>query len=644
MSFMKKAAAAILLAAGLAPTWAQDEEPDYVLDEVSITATRIEESVLDTPPSVTVITAEDMKARGAATVADALQTVPGLIVADYGGQGSVKSLFIRGSTSAQVLVLVDGIRVNTALNGSADLSSIPAENIERIEVLHAGASALYGGDAVGGVVNVITKKKSSTPFTLKIENSSYIPQASVRDGGGKERPDAASLIDAQEASFFAAADSEGVGMSVSGGVARASNDYFYEDENGDTRKRDNAEILGADGMFGIGLPLLGGEFSFNSTVVYQKNGVPGSITYLSPNAEETNSKISGAVRYSTESFFSDIFTFSLSIDGAYSDNRYKNPDTSEDSRHTFSTIGAEAEQRAFVSDFLGLLYGTSFRHDAADSTDVNRHTREGFGCFVEADIQPAEAFSLRPAVRYDAYSDFPAAVSWLLGSVIKLSPSDSLKVNLSQSYRPPTFNELYWGFDGFEEGNPSLSPETGYSADMGFLHVTKDLSFGASVFARYVLDVILWQEGEDGVWRTENYGEAFYPGIETNVHAEIAAGFFAEAGYTFLYSFSLTDYTFSDDIRMPWIPTHAVDLTLGYKTAGFTCTLTGMYRSEKFTNAANTESLPQTFVLNGAVRYEVEKNISLSVAVDNILNAGYAVLPGYPMPGFTIRSGMEIKL
>ncbi len=644
MSFMKKAAAAMLLAAGLAPAWAQDQEPDYVLDEVSITATRIEESVLDTPPSVTIITAQDMEARGATTVADALRAVPGVVVNDYGGQGSIKSMFIRGSTAAQVLVLVDGIRVNTALNGSTDLSSIPVENIERIEVLHAGASALYGGDAVGGVVNVITRKKSAIPLTVKIENGGYIPQASTRDDGSRALPDAASLLDMQKVSAFAAMDGENVDVNVSGGVTRASNGYFYEDENGDTRKRDNAEIKGADGSIGIRLPLFGGEISFDSAGAYQENRVPGSTAYLSPNARETNGKINGAVRYSTQSFFSDLFTFSLTIDGAYSDHHYKDPDSLTDSTHTLANIGAEAEQRAFVSDVLSFLYGTSFRHDAADSTDVDRHMRESFGVFVESDIQPAEALSLRPAVRLDVYSDFPAAISWLLGSVIKLSNSDSLKINASQSYRPPTFNELYWEFDGYTEGNPDLKPETGYSADVGYLHVTKEFDFSASVFVRYVLDAILWQPGSDSVWRTENYGKAFYPGIETNARMEIAAGFFAEAGYTFLYSFSLTDYSFSDDIRMPWIPTHTIDLTLGYKADGFTCTLTGMYRSEKFTDTANTKTIPETFVLNGAVRYEVGKNLALSVAVDNIFNSSYEVLPGYPMPGLTIRSGMEIKL
>ena len=193
--------AVLLLFCAAGPAIAQEAES--TLDEVTVTATRVEQPTSEVPSSVTVVSAADIEARGAKTVADAIESTAGVTISDFGPDGAQKTATIRGSTSSQVLVLVDGVRVSTAMSGFTDLSTIPADSIDHIEILCSGASSLYGSDAVGGVINIITKKKKA-PLTISVENGSFLPANHVQGYGSSKTesgPDFTNLVDSQKASF-----------------------------------------------------------------------------------------------------------------------------------------------------------------------------------------------------------------------------------------------------------------------------------------------------------------------------------------------------------------------------------------------------------------------------------------------------------
>ena len=143
-----------------------------------VTATRIAGTILASPDHVTVVSGEELA--GAVSAAEALERVAGVSVSDNGTVGSVQSVSLRGSAAAQVLVLVDGVRLNDSRQGAPDLSQIPVDNIERIEIVRGGTSALYGADAVAGVVNIITKDKAEDRFRLSLTNGSYLPRDASR--------------------------------------------------------------------------------------------------------------------------------------------------------------------------------------------------------------------------------------------------------------------------------------------------------------------------------------------------------------------------------------------------------------------------------------------------------------------------------
>ena len=168
---------------------AAEPKKEETLDPVVVTATRTETPLRDVTTSITVITEEEIRAQQAETVLDALRDVPGLDVVQSGSRGSTTSVFIRGSNSNQVLVLIDGMEVNSGTAGSFNFAHLLTDNVERIEVLRGAGGTLYGSKAVGGVINILTKRGEGTPkLSLSSEGGNGATHRQALDlAGGTSR-------------------------------------------------------------------------------------------------------------------------------------------------------------------------------------------------------------------------------------------------------------------------------------------------------------------------------------------------------------------------------------------------------------------------------------------------------------------------
>src|SRR5262245_15863520 len=173
----------ILLAAG--PASAQSEESKR-LDPVVVTATKVETPAAELGASVSVVNGSDLQTYLYPSVTEALRNVPGLEIVQSGSPGKVSSAFIRGANSNQIQVLVDGVRVKSPTTGQVGLSDISADQIERIEVIRGAQSTLYGADAIGGVINIITKKGQGPPISgfIQQEGGNYDTLVSRGVAGG----------------------------------------------------------------------------------------------------------------------------------------------------------------------------------------------------------------------------------------------------------------------------------------------------------------------------------------------------------------------------------------------------------------------------------------------------------------------------
>ena len=626
--------------------------------EIVVTATRTEEEVLTAPGHVTVLSEEEISRSGAKNMADLLTRQAGIKINDYGAEGAIKSVSIRGSASAQVLVLVNGVRLNDSRSGGADLSQIPLENIEKIEIIRGGLSSLYGADAVAGVINIITKKSADGQFKVKIDNGSYIPRAAVEvSEGPTETPVDANwldLVDTQKLSLDYSKGLGGVDLVATGSFTRAANAFAWNDTEyiDDYRARINADLLGGSGYFSLTGAVGEGMLGFNGAVSYEDVGTPGSIdtgafNSISSDDRQRSLNIMSQASFETERFLSDLLSLDATAFYKLSKITFADPGSAL-AVHTLHSFGLNLTQEWIALDILSVVYGGNLLIDLVDSTQLNTKSRISGGIFLETPTYPLPQLTITPVMRYDLYSDFPNRFNFKLSAVYVPAETLALKLSGGTSYRAPTFNDLYWPTDAFSQGNPDLTPETGYSGELGVSVAADRIRLDAFAFARYLIDEIQWTETGPFFYEPTNIGKLFYPGLEMNGEVNLVSDLWVTGNYTFLYSFALegasATYSFADDKRAPYAPVHSFDAVLEYRGENLIAGVSGEYMGKIYTDDANTTEIDAYFVLNALLRYKVNELLTLQAAVDNVLNSTYEVLTDYIAPPISFWLGAELTL
>lgn len=668
--------------------WAQTVP---TLNEIVVTATRVDSSVLDSPSSVSVISAQQIADSGATDVAQVINGQPGVVVNDYGAEGAIKSVSIRGSTSSQVLVLLDGIRLNSSRDGGVDFSMIPMEIVDHIEIVRGGESSLYGSSAIGGVINIITKNAEKPSISLSVTNGSYIPHdANVVSSSLTPTPVAGNLLDlldSQNVDLSMEGKLGAVGLMGGGSFTRAANGFTWNDTAiiNDWRRHSNADTLAGSGFAGIRAPFLGGELSAKGIFETADTGAPGTVLYPSENARQTDASASGAVAWKADRFLTDALTLDLKGFYRYDELGYTDPSYATVSLHKTQTASLDATQKFDFSEQVAAIYGGSASYDSVDSTNYSApHDRLNLAGFLSVPLTPLESLTITPTARYDYYSDFTGSLSYSLSAVMHLGDESSLHASFGSAYRVPTLNDMYWGyqlisffdstsgitFDSITQANPNLKPETSYNCELGWSLALKKVSLGAAVFARLVYNNIIWltTDNFNAITSTDtstttpaNLYETLFPGAEIHGRLMITDSISLEASYAFLYSLLLNDgttaLTLSDNRRVPYSPMHSVSAQARYtgKFIGFGVEL--RYLSEQFIDTTNTaaKALPGYFLANADFRFSASDNVAFTLAAKNILNAlyytvsgynsaGFPFDPGYPMPPFSLVTGVSVKL
>lgn len=624
------------------------DDPPIVIEKIVVTATRSQESTLDVPAQVTVLTREDLDASPASNLAELLDAQTGTASADYGPAGALKTITIRGSTSAQVLILVDGIRVNNDQSGAADLSLVPLDNIERVEIVRGGASALYGADAVGGVVNIITRRKTESGLKVSLENGGYIPENRLRGKGSSEQvqpPQLIDLLDSQKVAVQVNLHGESLDFASTASFTRAANAYTFTDLTDKRRRRDNSDLVGGDLAASLSLSLPNGYLRLAGSGLYQDKGVPGADSALSLDTRQRDLIVRGSAALLSNAFLTDLLTLDLKGHYTYSRLEFEDFGSAALSIHQIHSAGVDASQEFYLLDWLSLQYGGNLNYARAASTELNERQRLFAAGFLLASLHPWPELLIQPVARYDHYSDFGGDFNFKLGGVLSLGPNASLKANASSAFRAPTFNDLYWPEDVFAAGNPNLVPETAYSAELGLDLERERFRQSLSFYGRFVRDVILWQPGTDGKWRPSNYGEGFYAGLDGQWEVQLWKPLSLFLNYSFLLSYALSaDMTLADDRRLPNLPMHTFDGGFRYKDRSSSLTVQGHYQSLRYEKIDNLTTLPAYFVVCLQYRHQLSSWYALWLTIDNLFAAQYEVVAEYPMPGFSYRIGMEFVL
>jgi outer membrane cobalamin receptor len=594
------------------------EESTIKLKEVVVTATRTEKEPQDVTQTVTVITADDIRKSGELTVSDIIEQTTGVAVSDYGTNGALSTVSIRGSSYQQVLVLLDGRRLNSASAGGYDMSNLPVslDDIERIEIVRGPSSAVYGADAVGGVVNIITKTPSTSRTAVRGEAGSFGYQSLNLNNGNKF-------------------------------------DKFYYSLSVGKEKSDGFRVNSDLDKTLAGIKL-GYELTTNSSVelamdyLEKEIGVPGSLQFPSPLAREWDRNGGGSLTYRSK--LTKDFDIRLNVYNNRDKIIYKDPNPSfpVDSRHISTSNGGEAQANWIINSWNLLTVGMEARRDHLNSSDAGEHSASLWAAYVQDEISIGDSLIVVIGGRNDSHSVYGDKFSPHASARYLVAGTGTLiRVSAGEAYRAPTLNDLFWPFDGFEVGNENLKPETSTEYEGGI-----EQPFGqgnavkVTVFERKVKDMIQWIPDANFIYSPQNIGRVNISGYE------------AEAKFAFYpwLTWSI-NYTYMDP----------VDETTGkriYNTIPSDQLKSSLYLAlPSKTNISVEGRRVKNYVQPGDISYAtapssqyevVDARLSqvlnfgsqikgeLYVGEKNIFNKDYQVSAGYPMPPREFYGGVSI--
>ncbi len=617
-------------------TEAYRSDPSDTSEVVIVSADRLRSAEVSGVRSVTTLTGEMIRESGASDLGDALSMSPGVFIRRYGGAGALATISLRGTASNGTKVLVDGLPYRSSADGGSDLGSIPVGDVREITVIRGGDGALYGSNALGGVVNVETGGSGADGVGLRAKVGAFGERAAAMLGAWSG---ASGRVDL----YLGYAGSEG--------------DYPFDfREFGETieTRRENSRYDALNGRVSWRKESSAGEWSPRLTVAgfLNERGVPGAVTQgsrerLEARVEEREVMASGAVERAS----SDGLT-QIAVRSRLNDLRYRDPEG--------RFAGPEGvDTRYFRSDILGTLRRTvaidhsstlraSLEIDHAllrgDNLDPNvgeSVQRLRLGGMLHGDhrfdsLPIFETATIDAGLRGEYYSDLGLLFSPSIG--IALQPTSApihLRGHVSLLYRAPTFQEQYY----LNLGNADLDVERAFGATLGATWLpTADLLLELSLFRIDTRDRIISIPRSPVSWTTLNIGRVLSRGVELGLRGEIIPDrLTATAAYTRMET---TDRSggITDGQRVPYAPDEVATLLLVSDLDLVSLSTTLTYTSHRHTLTWNTaeSALPRYALLDLGLRRELSLGavtIEGALGVSNVLDKRHEVIRGYPMPG-----------
>ncbi|GAO03937.1 TonB-dependent siderophore receptor [Anaeromyxobacter sp. PSR-1] len=624
---------------GASPAPADAGAPDagtapVELDELVIRVPGAE-ATRDPTGAVTVVEA-GRYAGEAKAVAELVATAPGVAVSAYGGLGQLSTVSIRGSSASGVLVLLDGLPLNTAFGGGVDLSTLPRQWIERIEVLRGAEGAHYGAGALGGVVNVVTRGGEPGRWSAEASGGEFgTAAASAEAAAGGERW-----------TLFGAA-----------GAERSDGDFTYRkrpqsslpgspyqtftrENNGSARAGGIAKLtarLGERRLDAL-LQLSGGR--------RELAGWPGNDT---PDDWQRDARALASVRLSGPGPAPGL-TLGARLTGRADllDTRIGSLSGGDPVHQRGGAAGAEAE--AVLLHPHGALRaalgadGEALRADGLGDT----RTRAQLSATLSEDARLAAGrVRLSPAVRAERVGPFAGLSAKLGGSVRVLGPL-SARASAGRTFRAPGFAELYLQ-QGGALPNPSLRPETGLSADAALVaEGARGMASVGGHVTRYE-DLIVYQATALGRMKPFNTGRAQVAGLELEAATAPAPrllGLSLGAAYTYLRTETLRGEAAEVGRDLPFRPRHRLFARAAVAPGPAEAHLEAHYVGPQWRDARNADRVSEALLWNAgaSVRLARRAGLRLGLEARNLLDDRTLTDPiGNPLPGrmvmVTLRAG-----
>lgn len=626
--FMKKRGIfSLVLLLALSPLFAAQDITDIgSAYELVIAESTLSDAQTNSASSVSVITQDQIASYNAQTTAELVGKAIGVSYNSYGSLGSLQNVIIRGATSSKNLVFLDGVLLSSAHDASVDLSIIPINIIERIEVVKSGPGNLGRTNAIGGMVNIITKKgqDSETPFSLTFENGSFLPLAY----SSSQKRNFLSLVDSQKLDF--SYTKEGLIATVGGLVAQ--NAYTYNDGSANLKLRDNAQVYEAYTNLSYTKDLSKTlKVTTQNFATFKNLGVPGSLSFgLTPDDYMDNTFASTTNTLEITQVSPLLAKLSAQVHYGFGQTFYHDA-TFGDSTHNKHKASSLIEGTWDLGQAYTLKTDLNYSLDYVDSSDVGQNTRHSIASSAYGSIYFKDgSISLHPSVQLAYLSDLKAvSPNASLGAIFALSACTHLRSTISYAENAPTFSQLYWPF----MGNPNLKTEKGLNADFGIETALSKIKYEGTLFGRNIFNDIAY----DSSWVPQNIAHSVYLGTEQTLEAELSSLFSIQGSYLYNKSYDLSNgQTFSDNIEVAHIRKHTAKGSVFFNLNRITSALSIEYLGK-------TNTLDSAVLLNASATVQITDSFKTYVALDNLLNTSYELSSGYPMPGTKIRLGATYR-
>ncbi|BBB29772.1 TonB-dependent receptor domain-containing protein [Neptunomonas japonica] len=574
------------------------------LNEILVTASRTAQSVDETLASVTLITRKDIERSQAITVADILQKTPGVMITNRGGIGKSSSIFLRGTSSKNSLIVIDGIRVGSATLGQVSVEELNLSQIERIEIVRGPRSSLYGSDAAGGVIQIFTRR-----------------------GAGRLTP-----------SFTISAGSDGTSLAEVGLQGGDQNRWFNVTASGITTDGFDAKTTGNiddDGYHNQGLHLrLGQRFDGGHELegFFSITDSESEYDDFSSDRSDTLTKVMGA---SGTFAVSDMWLVNVSAGRSWNKTKAFSGSAFK-SRHETVRDSFTIQNDLLISDDNQLIFGLDYINDQIDTNNAYVVTdRNNWAGFAQYQLTLGKS-DLQFSARVDDNEQFGSYTTGGIAWGIPLNNNLKLVTSYGTAFKAPSFNDLYYPSDAYGGGNADLVPEESDTFELSLRGKYQDVNWQASLYQTTFKDMIAWAPSPTVLYP--------YRWLPSNINSARIRGLELSADYQWQQWLLSGNLSFLDPEvrsgankgnRLARRADRILNLNLDRNFGALTLGATLHAEGRRYTSDSNTSSLEGFGTVDLRATYQLAPAWQVRAKLSNLLDKQYQTISGYNQAGST---------
>lgn len=574
-------------------------EDATTLDDIVVTADRKARSVDTTLAPVSIITRQDIEQYQATSLPDVLRRLPGITLSNSGGAGKTTSVFMRGTNSSHVLVLVDGVKVGSATTGSIAFEDLPLDQVERIEVVRGPRSSLYGSEAIGGVIQIFTRKGGN----------GFQPEVSVSVGSHNTQKANVNLAGGTEATWYNlnAGTEQTDGFNATANNQEPDADGYARDSvalraghrfaNG-TEAEISAVHAAGDSQF---------DSSFNNETHFTQSVVSGKVTHALSDKVLLKAQL-GQARDESDNYLNGQPL-----------TAFRTYNTRRNSAAVQADVGVGENGSATV--------GLDWQNDQVTSDSVyDRTSRDNTGVFANYQTDFGKN-RVDIAARHDDNEQFGGHNTGAVAIGRDLANGMRVTGSYGTAFKAPNFNDLYYPFSG----DPTLTPETAQNAELG---ISGKLAGGkaqwsANVFSNEINNLISYPPPDYQVSQTD---KARIQGLELSATTQLA-GWEVNGNATLQQPENRSGVDAGK--QLIYRPEQHANVDIDRELGKFRVGATVRGESQRYTDSANTESkkLAGYGMLDVRADYRVSKDWTVGAKLGNVLGKDYQTNNGYNQDG-----------